>query len=287
VDILALASIAIKASLYVGALASAGLVMVRLAFPSPLTVIDREVRNLAAGFGMLGLAAAVLGYLLGGAVLTGDVSGVIDPDMLGLLWQTSAGTALKFELIGLSLPVAGVMTGGAGLPVALAGAALVLWSFTRTGHLSTSEADWVRLVRFLHLAGVAFWVGVLSPLRRLYLDPGTAGQAAELGTGFGVIASVVVPLLLVAGVILAWHLVGTPEALVTTAYGRALVLKVALVASLLSLAALNKFRFVPALVAGKAGAGSGLALSIRLEWLAILAILVTTATFTSILMVPS
>ncbi|MCB4379127.1 copper-binding protein, partial [Synechococcus sp. MU1644] len=70
-------------------------------------------------------------------------------------------------------------------------------------------------------------------------------------------------------------------------YGQALIVKVLLVGVLLSLAALNKVRFVPKLMAGEAQASEHLSRSISFEWIAVVAILLTTAILTSVLTLPS
>ena len=59
---------------------------------------------------------------------------------------------------------------------------------------------------------------------------------------FGDIAFVVVSSLVAAGVILALLMLGSLEALLSSSYGQLILIKVTLVAVLLALAALNKFR---------------------------------------------
>ena len=58
---------------------------------------------LAAAFASLGLLATIFAFLLRGANLTGDASGMIDPEMLSLLWATPVGTAFMARVLGLSL----------------------------------------------------------------------------------------------------------------------------------------------------------------------------------------
>jgi copper transport protein len=76
---------------------------------------------------------------------------------------------------------------------------------------------------------------------------------------------------------MAWFQVRHPEALVTTDYGRLLLLKLGLVAGLLGLAALNRFRLTPALVRGDTGAAGRLGSSILAETGLVVAILLATA----------
>lgn len=96
-----------------------------------------------------------------------------------------------------------------------------------------------------------------------------------------------VPVLLVAGVGLGWMILGSATALLTTDYGLALLFKVALVASLLALAAMNKLRIVPALQAGKAQAAKQLQRSIHLEMVTVGLIFAVTAVLTTALALPN
>ena len=77
-------------------------------------------------------------------------------------------------------------------------------------------------------------------------------------------------------------LTGNPLDALASPYGALFAVKLALFASLLGLAAFNKLRLVPALRAGDAVAAARLRRSIGLEFAVVLAILVTTATLTTI-----
>ncbi|WP_299947560.1 CopD family protein [uncultured Ruegeria sp.] len=112
-------------------------------------------------------------------------------------------------------------------------------------------------------------------------------NAAELGHRFGQAATLVVPTLIVAGLWMAWLLVGNLHGLLFTGYGQALLFKVFLVSLLLILAAANKLRFVPAMQSGDAMAAQRLARSIEVEAIVVLAVLATTATLTSVLTLPN
>ncbi|MEM7730668.1 MAG: CopD family protein, partial [Pseudomonadota bacterium] len=130
----------------------------------------------------------------------------------------------------------------------------------------------------LHLLTAALWVGALMPLRRAACTP----EGADLLHHFSVIAAYAVGLLVAAGVALSWLLSGSLSALFGTAYGWVLLTKVALVTGLLALAALNKWRFVPALRSGDANAAEKLRHSISVEMAAVVLILLVTATITSV-----
>ena len=286
-DIFSLASIATKLMLYFGVLTSTGLVVAALLFATPIAAVRHDVRRYALGFGVLGLLAAALSFSLRGAALTGDASGMTDPEMLGILLETQVGTVLYLRLAGMTALIVGALIGGKGYWLSLAGGMVTIWCFAEIGHVPGLKAFWLQLILAFHLSIAAFWIGIFVPLRKLALLPDQLLNAAQLGDGFGRIASLAVPVLLVAGVVLSWQLVGSVQALIDTRYGIALLAKVALVSALLGLAAANKLRFVPGLQAGRVDAGQSLARAIRFEWLCIFGIFLATATFTSILSVPS
>lgn len=279
-DIWGFAAIAVKFGLYLGVLTSAGLVLAALIFQVT------GIRLLATAFGALGLIAAVGSFALNGAALTGDSSGLTDPEMLGLLWSTQVGTALALRLAGVALLLMGLFLGQMGLWISAVGGILALLSFAVIGHVPDREMLWLNALLVFHLAAVSLWIGILTPLKRLATTR-KAADAAELGHRFGRLAAIFVPLLILAGVVMSYVLTGSLSALLTTAYGQALLIKVLLVAGLLSLAAVNKLRFVPRLVDGDANAARGLSKSISLEWVAVLAILLVTAVLTSVLTLPS
>jgi len=280
-DIWGQAAIITKAALYLGVLTAVGVVIVALAFR-----LERY-RGVALIFAVLGLVAAALSFLLSGANLTGDASGMTDPEMLGLLWTTSVGTALLFRLIGLGLLILGLFLGRSGLWISAAGSIAALWSFVQVSHVSPRENLLLDISLLLHLIAVGFWIGILIPLKRLAAVEATWAEAADLGHRFGILARFMIPLLIAAGVYMSYALVGSFKSLVGTAYGQALVMKVLLVTGLLALGAANKLRFIPALQAQNPQAAGHLSKSISVEWAVILAVIGTTAVLTSNLTLPT
>lgn len=174
----------------------------------------------------------------------------------------------------LALLIGGVF----GLGVALFGALLIAASYTLVGHALGDPRLVLAALLGCHLLAAAFWVAALAPL---YRAAGGA-QGAALLHRFGVLASAAIAILVTAGGIFAWLMVGTLGGLVTTAYGWTLLAKLGLVAGLMGLAAANKWRLVPALGKGKSGAQRHLRHSIKAEILVIAIILIATATLTSV-----
>ncbi|MCK0095210.1 CopD family protein [Yoonia sp. F2084L] len=237
-------------------------------------------------FAVIGLFATLVGFCLRGAMLTGDVSGMTDPEMLGLLWTTPVGTAFVLRVVGLGLLIVGVFLGRRGLLLSTIGGIIALWSFAHIGHIPDRDSIMLNLILLFHLVAVCFWIGVLSPLRKLSLHPAQLPEAVSVGHRFGRLAMVLVPLLVLAGLYMGYVLVGTLSALVNGAYGRALIIKVILVGGLLTLAAANKMRFIPRMQAGDHTAARHLARSILVEWGVFIVILSMTAILTSVLTLP-
>jgi putative copper resistance protein D len=280
-DLFGLAAIITKFALYLGVMTAAGTVMATLMFR-----LDRT-RGLTAAFAVLGLLATLLAFSLRGANLTGDISGMTDPEMLGLLWSTPVGTVLLLRLVGLSALIAGLFMGRVGIWVSMLGGVIAIWSFTQVGHVSGRDTTLLDIALMLHLLAVALWIGVLTPLKRLASSSVSYASAADVGHRFGVVATVTVPALIIAGGYMSYQMVGSFSALISTGYGQALIIKVLLVGLLLGLAAANKLRFIPALRAGDPTAASHLSNSISIEWLIILAMLGTTAVLTTNLTLPT
>lgn len=281
------AAIIVKLALYFGLTGAVGLTLFRITFADLLAPLHRRIRARIAGFAMLAGLATVVGFMLRGAALTGGVDGMKDPEMLGLLWSTQVGDVLVLRLAGLVLILAGQLVARAGPWIALAGGALALWSFTQIGHVPELDRAGARGLLLLHLLGISFWIGILGPLRDFSRDPERLDEAALLGHRFGQAATVIVPVLILAGFAMAWLLMGDPSALFTTGYGLALMAKLALVGLVLALAAAHKLRLVPAMQSGDARAARHLVRSIEIETLVMLAVLGATATLTSILTLPS
>ena len=276
-----------KLFLYLGSLGATGLVIVRIAFADLLAPSDFRLRTQALALATVILATSVLSFVLRGAVLTGDVKGITDPEILSLLWETPVGDALILRLVGGGLLIAGLCLANLGKWVALLGGVLVLWSFVTIGHVTNLEPSGLRILLLMHLLGLAFWIGILPPLHHLTGMPDSMDIAALLGHRFGKAATIIVPALMLAGLLIGWMLIKHPMDLLTTWYGLVLLLKIALVGAVLGLAAANKLRFVPAMQRGDPKAARDLRRSLQLEAAIFLLILAVTATLTSILNLPS
>ncbi|RUV68265.1 MAG: copper resistance protein CopC [Mesorhizobium sp.] len=192
------------------------------------------------------------------------------------VWQAGLGTSFGWTvlvaLVALGLGLLSLVgpRGGA-KPFALAGLAAVGAALAASGHASAAEPQWLtRPMVFLHGAGIAFWAGALAPLglamRRKPVE------AAPFLRRFSQVILPVVAVLAATGIVLAVIQVQAPAALLETAYGRLLLIKLVLLFFLFTLAATNRWKLTGPAEAGETEVQRRLVRSIGIEMLIILAI---------------
>ena len=210
--------------------------------------------------------ALVASALLGLWLQTAAVSGPVDfRAIVTLLWETQYGNVWSARMIlVLALPLifrfeskrrgndAGI------LPViGFILSAALLASVALAGHAAAAEGRALIAqvsVDALHLLAAGIWLGGLAPLaillRRCNRHAGSealtiAGAATHR---FSALALGCVAAVIATGAYNAWTLVGGFPPLFGTAYGRLLLLKLALLLPLLAVAAVNRLRLKPELV---------------------------------------
>jgi copper transport protein len=167
--------------------------------------------------------------------------------------------------------------------VGAAGAAAALLH-SMAGHAAAPATLLVLNVaaQWVHMTAIGVWVGGLFWLLLGFRGRGGAERAAAVGV-FTRIATVVLVVVLVTGLVRAVAEVGSVTALVDTEYGRTLLVKLALAAGLIGLGALNHFFWAPAVRDRRAGRGSRLfGLSSRGELALALGVLAVTAVLTGL-----
>ena len=279
IDGWAITAIIAKAVGYGAALLAMGGPLFVLVFRSSSNDVRQLARKVAVIAALIGLAVLALRFGIRAARISGmGLSGAVDPMMLGFVWDSPLGAAAIWRGAGELLVVALLIRGIVGLSAGLIGALLIAVSYTFVGH-SLGDPRWLLAsLLTLHLLAAAFWIGALLPLRHAVGQP----EGARLLHRFGNVASLTVALLVVVGLIFAWLMTGSFSNLLSTAYGKTLLAKLGVVSGLMALAALNKWRFVPALASGTPAAVPHLRRSIQIEAIAVLLILLVTATLTSI-----
>ena len=273
--------ILVKTAAYLASIAAAGSALA-LRFLSRLDgPTAQAVQRLAVAGAIVAAAASVLripvraSYLMGGSF-----AGAFDPAIVGMVIESPLGASLGVRLAGLALVCLAAFDRPRPRRAAVLGAVLVCASFAMRGHTLDEPRLLLGALLTGHLLGLAFWVGAFAPLHRMARTD--ALRAGALAAEFSVKAIRVVVGLAVAGAGLFVLMTGNPVAAIGTPYGQLLAVKLLLFVPLLGLAALNKLRLTPALAAGDTRAGTRLRQSIRLELLVVLAILLTTATLTTV-----
>jgi copper transport protein len=200
----------------------------------------------ALGLGLLGAAVSLgcQGLDLRGLPITGILT--IAPWHAAI--ATSLATALLIAATAMGLSIISRRCAAAGTARALSAVAMigVGVSLASSGHAATASPQWLtRSAVFLHGIGVAYWAGALWPLLALARRPEQA--LLPVLHRFSRVALPIVAMLVLTGLLLAVVQVESVRALVDTRYGLILCAKLVLVAGLLGLAALNRFRLTPAL----------------------------------------
>jgi putative copper resistance protein D len=300
-------SVILRALSFVLQLQAAGAVFFAAAFGPALTVSLKGIRTLARWTALAAILAVAAQYALESARMAGDMSGVFDPSLQGMAWASTTGGSFAVRILGLLLIVAGMRAAPGRIaadrffsspvprprPVAfgrfsargftivgVTGAVLVAVSFTLTGHTASDGRRWLLAPLLLaHLLIVAFWFGALWPLCLITLRESRDRMARVIAL-FSAAAVWLVPLILVAGLAMAALLLPNSAALLQP-YGEILIAKVVLFAVLLGLAALNKWRFGPAIERGDLQAARGFRRSTISEYVLIAAVLAVTAVMTT------
>lgn len=254
-----------------------------------VALFGRGLANTRIAVRRLGFIAAVAAmvlvaghYALEAARMAGEMSGLWDPALQAIAWNSPAGAAFVCRLFGLLLVAMGLRRDGDGWTMlAIGGALLAAASFTLMGHTSVHvHRGALAALLMLHLLVVAFWFGALWPLYGASLrEPPVL--AADLIRRFTAVATWLVPVILAAGTAMAVLLLPNVAAL-RKPYGELLIAKVVGYALLMGLAAANKWRLGPALISGTARSRRSFRRSVATEYVLIAAVLTITAVMTSL-----
>ncbi len=269
-----LLTIGLRALVYTGSIAAAGGALFAAGFPRASAAVAPAVQRQILGGFLLLLVSEPLRYAVFQlAIADGDVALAFGRGMRWMAFETPIGQAAAVRLAAAAVITA---TAPRHRSAQLAAALVMIGSFLLEGHTAASEAR--RLVApllFIHLAAVHWWLGALLPLIALTrrAEPATVIATTE---AFGTRAVWIVAGLLAVGVLLAALLTGGVLRL-DSAYQQRLLIKLGLVAALLSIAAFNKLRLTPLLRQDFALGAKRLRASIQLEVAVALAILAASA----------
>ncbi|WDF38607.1 copper resistance protein CopC [Streptomyces sp. T12] len=99
-----------------------------------------------------------------------------------------------------------------------------------------SEPTWGAIADLVHVLGVSLWIGGLVMLALAVLPRRRPDELAAVVPGYSRLAAVSVAGIVAAGLVLAWQVVGSYDALLHTSYGHLLLAKTAVLAAVLLVA---------------------------------------------------
>ena len=232
----------------------------------PVARLASDRRCLLAALAALVVIAAAAGLEL--ALLASNIGSSLG-DVLSTRWGER--WLLRHALLAASLAaVIALLLGSprrrrAGLvAAALVASVAALATTSSTSHAAAGAGSvWATAIDFVHLFAASVWIGMLAMLASLFFwearRPDHGATRAVLETGlqrFSSIAVVSLSLLLLTGVWSAGIEVARLDDLIDTGYGRALLVKLLLVAPLLGVAGYNAYVLRPRFLT-PAGAASG------------------------------
>lgn len=245
---------------------------------------------------LLGFQGAGLSFLVQVGQINGaGLSGMFDLPMSRMLMDTQLGDVTLYRLLGFGVAFATSAYGFIAIQrfnrppqpmfyrrlftiscFALMGLSL---SFRLIGHVSVLSPT-AQLAIAIHVLSFGFWIGILYPLYILSGIPNLEFVQVQLRK-FGRHAAVLLLFLGAAGGLLLWELFHSWSEFTSSPYGLSVLTKLALVLGILGVAALNKFKLVPAVVEPQGI--FAFRKSLRLEACLALLILLVTAYFSTVI----
>ena len=278
IDIL---SVSLRALGFVALLQAGGIVLFFALGQPELPASEPALRRIGILSALLAAIALVAQYALEAARMGGELGGALDPALQEMVLRSGSSVTLSWRVLGLSLIVAALRRRGVEHTLTGAiGVVILLASFTFVGHTANSAQRWLLSpVLLAHLCVVAFWFGALVPLYLVSAHE-PAETSARVVAQFSARALWLVPGLFVAGIVLAAGLLPDLAAL-GRPYGLLLLAKVTGFCALMLFAALNRWRFGPALRSGEAAAGRRFRSVVAVEYALIVGVLCVTAVMTT------
>jgi len=226
----------------------------------------------SAALWLLLLSASITGAPFGRALTDGTAATVLTRTRFGHNWLVRSALALMLAAAlvsfgrGHNAREAAAVRSGDPEPLSNATATMLAVCFVGTlawaGHCGAipGVAGGAQVATdFLHLSAAAAWFGALVPLSMFLAaaadtrEPDWVDIARDALARFSTMGTLAVATIVATGAANAWALVGSAHGLIETHYGRLLLLKEALFASMLALAGVNRFRLAPRLAAPTGG----------------------------------
>jgi putative copper resistance protein D len=215
-------------------------------------------RSLLAGAAIIGGALSVIGMLLMVSTMSGESNlGELRPHIEMMVLEMDAGMAWMIRITALFIATLAMLFNtrapAPGLWMAAIAGAIALASVAWSGHGAMDEGIWHFTADILHLLAAGAWLGALVAF--FWMSRSNSLQSenhirllARAITRFEPVGALIVIVITVTGVVNYLYIAGPSidEVLLST-YGVLLLIKVALFAGMLVLAALNRFHLGPLL----------------------------------------
>ncbi|GCE22563.1 hypothetical protein KDK_63630 [Dictyobacter kobayashii] len=215
-----------------------------IVYPLQLSTVE-EIQDYLLRLAKYGIALLVLAEPL--ALLAQSMgltaSQGLSFDIIGGLLATNFGWLLSLRL-GAALVLwilVGAIQQGAKKGVRLACLVGILLALidSFSSHATGSRAPWISLLaHMVHLISMGLWIGGLSSLTGLWRHQRLLAQKSVLLTRFGYLATTAVAELFISGVIISWLQFTSISNLITTNYGRVLLIKLIIFLAILFILAL-------------------------------------------------
>ena len=214
-------------------------------------------QRLAFLAGVAGLLSALVWLGVEATAMSGDENAWHNLNtIMTILNETEFGGIWRWRIVFLTMLVLILIWNSVAKKVFPAFVSLVfglilLASLAGVGHgaMGLGFSVWVHLGnQALHLLAAAVWVGGLYPLYLTLARPEYDSDIKRRALRrFSVVGLWAVLLILASGLLNSWFLVGSVQALISTLYGRLLLLKVLLFLCMVALALFNRLWLMPRL----------------------------------------
>ena len=235
----------------------------------------------------VGFVASILQVPIeAGAMAESGFSGMIDPFMIEIVWQSVIGDQALFRVSAFIIAMIAVCTWQTttdstrylNFSITLLMLGFITYSFTFTGH-SADKGILVESILTLHIIAISSWAGSLWPLyKSCKLLPITVLK--KLMEDFSQAAIVIVSVLIISGITLLLKYLNSFSELFTSNYGQLILLKLLFVSAMLLLGAWHKLFLVPQITQQQNV--DTLKRSISVEMFIAFFVLITTSIFTTL-----